>query len=250
MSNRSTGHKSTKVLQTSSNRGMLITILALVAIAVLVLGGVIFYAKSSGESNPITFGQTADPQVEITSTGVIAVGEQAAPTIQVWEDYMCPACGNFEAQYGEEIASAVEDGQLRAEFHTLNFLDRSSGSGEYSTRALAAIQCVAANESVSTLLDVKNAFFAQQPAEGGGDLSAKELADIAATAGADGDAVECIGNVQTNGGMDKASDTADNAQDSIREITSNVSTPTVAYNGEVVEIGNASWLQDILADAR
>ncbi|MGN0101885.1 MAG: DsbA family protein [Dietzia sp.] len=235
------------MLQTKSNNGMIITVVALIAVAVVVLGGVVFFAQRGGEANPITFGETADEQIEITDAGVVIVGAQAAPTIQVWEDYMCPACGSFEAQYGESISEAVEAGDLRVEFHTLNFLDGQSGSGEYSTRALAAVQCVAAKDSLPVFFDVKNAFFAQQPTEGGGDRSAQELAGIAEDAGANADTVECIGNVETNGGIDKASDSADNAQQSIREITDRVSTPTVAYQGEVVDLTNAAWLQDIIA---
>ena len=240
-------NKSTKVLQTKSNNGMIITVVALIAVAVVVLGGVVWMAQRGGEANPITFGETADERIEITDTGVVIVGQQDAPTIQVWEDYMCPACGSFEAQYGESISEAVEAGDLRVEFHTLNFLNGQSGSGEYSTRALAAVQCVAAKDSLPVFFDVKNAFFAQQPAEGGGDLSAQELAGIAAEAGANPDTVECIGNVETNGGMDKASDSADNAQQTIREITDRVSTPTVAFEGEVVDLANAAWLQEIVA---
>ena len=133
-------NKSTKVLQTKSNNGMIITVVALIAVAVVVLGGVVFFAQRGGEANPITFGETADEQIEITDAGVVIVGAQAAPTIQVWEDYMCPACGSFEAQYGESISEAVEAGDLRVEFHTLNFLDGQSGSGEYSTRALARLR--------------------------------------------------------------------------------------------------------------
>jgi len=241
--------KATKALQRSNNKGMLYTVLALVAIAVLVLGGVIFFAKKGGEANPITFGETADPKIEITPEGVIAVGETDAPLVQMWEDFMCPACGNFEGQNGERIASAVEEGKVRVEFHTMNFLDRSSGSGEYSTRALAAMQCVAAKDSLTTFFDVKNAFFAQQPTEGGGDRTATELADAAKAAGANDDSVECIGNVESNGGMDKAKDTADNSQQSIREVTDRASTPTVAYDGEVVDIANPAWLDEILAKA-
>lgn len=239
-------NKSTKVLQTKSNNGMLITVIALIAVAVVVLGGVIWMAQRGGEANPITFGETQDELIQISDTGVMAVGEPDAPTIQVWEDYMCPACGNFEAQYGDSIAQAIEAGRLRAEFHTLNFLNAQSGSGEYSTRALAAIQCVAAKDTLPVFLTVKGAFFTNQPAEGGGDLSARELATIAEDAGANADAVECIGNVETNGGMDKAADSADNAQKSIRAITSQVSTPTVAFEGEVVDLTNASWLVDII----
>ncbi|AWH91653.1 DsbA family protein [Dietzia lutea] len=240
-------NKSTKVLQTKSNNGMIITVVALIAVAVVVLGGVVWMAQRGGEANPITFGETADEQIEITDTGVVIVGQQDAPTIQVWEDYMCPACGSFEAQYGESISEAVEAGDLRVEFHTLNFLNGQSGSGEYSTRALAAVQCVAAKDSLPVFFDVKNAFFAEQPAEGGGDRSAQELAGTAEEAGANPDTVECIGNVETNGGMDKASDSADNAQQTIREITDRVSTPTVAFEGEVVDLANAAWLQEIVA---
>jgi protein-disulfide isomerase len=240
-------NKNTKVLQTKSNNGMLITVAALIAVAVLVLGGVVWLAQRGGEANPIAFGETADDQIEISDTGVIKVGEESAPTIQMWEDFMCPACASFEGQNGERIASAVEAGDLRVEFHTLNFLNGQSASGEYSTRALAAIQCVAAKDSLPVFFDVKNVFFAQQPAEGGGDRTPGELADIAEAAGANADSVECIGNVETNGGMEKASDTADNAQDSIREVTDRVSTPTVAYEGEVVEISDPAWLDGIIS---
>ena len=240
-------NKNTKVLQTKKNNGMLITVGALIAVAVIVLGGVVWFSQKGGEANPISFGETADPLIDISETGVVTVGEESAPTVQIWEDYMCPACGSFEGQNGERLASAVEAGDLRVEFHTLNFLDGQSGSGEYSTRALAAIQCVAAKDTLPTFFDVKNAFFAQQPTEGGGDRSPRELASTAEKAGASSDAVECIGNVETNGGMDKADESAGNAQDSIREITDRVSTPSVAFEGELVEIQDPAWLDRILA---
>lgn len=247
MNAKPAGNKSTKVLQTKSNNGMLITVGALIAVAVLVLGGIVWVAQRGGEANPITFGETTDELIDISDKGVVTVGEEGAPTLQIWEDYLCPACGSFEGQNGERIASAVEAGDLRVEFHTLNFLDGQSGSGEYSTRALAGIQCVAAKDTLPVFFDVKNAFFAEQPAEGGGDRTAKELAATAKAAGANADSVECIGNVESNGGMDKASESADNAQQSIRDVTDRVSTPTVAYEGEVVEISNPAWLDDILA---
>lgn len=240
-------NKSAKVLQTKSNNGMLITVIALVAVAVVVLGGVIFFAQRGGEANPITFGETQDELIEITDTGVIAVGRADAPTVQIWEDFNCPACGTFEGQNGEQIASAVEAGDIRAEFHNLDFQNAGSTSGEYSTRAIAAIQCVAAKDSLPVFFDVKNAFYANQPAGGAGDLSANELADLAESAGANADTVECIGNVETNGGMDKAADTAENSQRSIRDATGQVSTPTVVFEGETVDFGNPAWLQDIIA---
>ena len=240
-------NKNTKVLQTNKNNGMLITVIALIAVAVVVLGGVIWMAQRGGEANPITFGETQDELIEITDTGVMVVGQADAPTIQIWEDFNCPACGTFEVQNGVPIAEAVQAGDLRVEYHNLDFQNPGSTSGEYSTRAIAAIQCVAAKDSLSAYFDVKNSFYANQPAGGAGDLSARELANLAESAGANADTVECIGNVETNGGMDKAADTAQNAQRSIREATGQVSTPTVVFEGEQVEISNPAWLSEIIA---
>lgn len=240
-------NKNTKVLQTKKNNGMLITVIALIAVAVLVLGGVIWMAQRGSEANPITFGETQDELIEITDAGVIVVGEADAPTVQIWEDFNCPGCGSFEGQNGEQIATAVEAGDLRVEYHNLDFQNQGSTSGEYSTRAIAAIQCVAAKDSLPVFFDVKNSFYANQPAGGAGDLSADELASLAEEAGANADTVECIGNVETNGGMDKAADSAENAQRSIREATGQVSTPTVVFEGETVDTGNPAWLNDIIA---
>lgn len=240
-------NKNTKVLQTKSNNGMIITVVALIAVAVVVLGGVVWMAQRGGEANPITFGETADDRIDITETGVIAVGEPGAPVLQVWEDFNCPACASFEGQYGGPLATAVEDGDLRIEYHNLDFQNRASTSGEYSTRAIAAVQCVAAKDSLPVFFDVKNAYYANQPAGQGGDLTANELADIAESAGANPDSVECIGNVESNGGMEKAEDSAQNADRAIRDVAGGVSTPTVAFEGEVVDLNNAAWLDEVLA---
>ena len=241
------GKKNTKVLKSNSNNGMLITVVALIAVAVVVLGGVVWMAQRGGEANPITFGDTADELIEITDTGVIALGEPDAPTVQIWEDFNCPGCASFEGQYGPLLSEAVDAGDLRVEYHMVDFQNRASASGEYSTRAIAAIQCVAAKDSLPVFTEVKNTFYANQPAGQGGDLSASDLAGIAESAGANSDTVECIGNVESNGGMEKASDTASNAQSSIRDVTSQVATPTVAYEGEVMELDDPSWLQEIIA---
>ena len=52
MNAKPAGNKSTKVLQTKSNNGMLITVAALIAVAVVVLGGIVWMAQRGGEANP------------------------------------------------------------------------------------------------------------------------------------------------------------------------------------------------------
>jgi len=240
--------KATKALDSSSNKGMLYTVLALVAVAVVVLGGVIWLNRDGGQATPVTFGETSDANIELTDTGVIAVGDPSAPTVQIWEDFMCPACAQFEGQFGGQIASAVQEGEVRTEFHILNFQNRASGSGEYSTRAIAAMQCVAAGESVETFFSVKNSYFAQQPT-GGGDLSPDELADAAEAAGASEDTAACIREVENGDAMDKAEDTAKNAQRTAQDVIGRVSTPSVAHDGTEVDWNNPTWLDEIISAA-
>lgn len=236
----------TKALSSSSNKGMIITVLALLVVAALVLAGVVWYAKKDSGTGSVTLGQAADPDIELTDKGVVAIGDPAAPTIEVYEDFMCPGCGSFESTWGPKIAEAVNGGKLRTEYHMLNFLDRQSASGEYSTRALAAVQCVAQKEKVTTLLAVKSAFFANQPAEGGGDRTADELATSAEQAGAGKDSVDCIRNVETNGGMDTARETADNSIASMRQVAEKLSTPTVVHDGKEVDFSKPKWLDEII----
>lgn len=247
MNAKPAGSKNTKVLQTKKNNGMLITVVALIAVAVLVLGGVVWFAQKGGQANPVTFGETQDPNIEITETGAIIAGEDGPPVLQIWEDFNCPGCASFEGQYGEQLSEAIQAGDLKAEFHTLDFQNRGSASGEYSTRALAAIQCVAAKDSLSAFFDVKMAYYASQPAGQGTEHMPRDLARIAEEAGANADSVECIGNVETNGGMEKAEDSADHADRAIRDVAGAVSTPTVAFEGEVVDMQNAAWLEEILS---
>ena len=234
-----------KALQ-QSNRGMYYTIAALIGVAVLVLGAVVFFSQRNTEASAIEFGSTVDPAVEVNDAGAIILGEDAAPTVQIWEDYMCPACGQFEATQGEAIADAVQNGELQVEYHLLNFMDGNSASGEYSTRSIAATQCVAANEDLDTFFSIKSALFANQPGEGRPDVSADEMAEIAASAGGT-DSVDCIANVERTDGMDKAEQTADNSMTSIREVRDGVSTPTVAYEGEELDFQDPNWLAEVTA---
>ena len=242
--------KSTKVLESSSNKGMFITVGVLVVVAILVLGGIVWMAKKKDDKeSPLAGGSTADQSIVLADDGSLTVGQKGAPTLDVWEDFMCPACGQFEKVNGDEISKQVQGGKLQVTYHMLNFLDRNSKSKKYSTRALAAMQCVARNENLKTFYDVKKSFFDQQPEEGGGDRTADELADTAKDAGAGTASVDCIKGVEDGDGMDRAKTTADQSQEALKKVTDQMSTPTVAHEGQVVQ-PQGDWLQKILDSSK
>src|SRR5690606_12273069 len=82
---------------------------------------------------------------------------------------------------------------LAIRYRFVNFLDGKSGSGDYSTRAIAALQCVAAEGSGPVYAKFHDALFTtRQPKENSSDLSNDDLAALARESGAAPAAVDCI----------------------------------------------------------
>jgi protein-disulfide isomerase len=117
------------------------------------------------------------------------VGADDAPvTVDVYEDFLCPVCRSFEDAAGETLAGLVDDGTVRVRYRPIAFLDRAS-TDEYSTRALNAAAVVFAAAGPDGFRTFHEALFAEQPAEGGPGLGDDRLVELAAEAGASGDAV-------------------------------------------------------------
>ena len=124
-------------------------------------------------------------------------GATPGKTIDVFEDALCPICAEFERQFGQQINQAVDQGDLAVNYHMLNFLNPRSFSGDYSTRAAAALLCVAEEGGTQPglYLNYHSALFStdNQPAEGGSaDLTNEQLAELATTTGAPTSAASCI----------------------------------------------------------
>ncbi|KJY32357.1 thioredoxin domain-containing protein [Streptomyces sp. NRRL S-495] len=95
---------------------------------------------------------------------VITYGKaDAAHTLQVFEDFRCPVCKNFEAANGDAVRKLVEDGSVKVEYHLAAFLDKNLG-GKGSRTALAAIGA-AANEGVDKFKAYHDVLYANQPDE-------------------------------------------------------------------------------------
>ncbi|NLU67573.1 thioredoxin domain-containing protein [Streptomyces sp. HNM0574] len=72
----------------------------------------------------------------------ITVGQKAAPaTLTVYEDFRCPACGQFENQFRSTIHDLEKQGKLRTEYHLVTIIDdnmRGSGSRKAANAAMCA----------------------------------------------------------------------------------------------------------------
>ncbi|MDL9938901.1 thioredoxin domain-containing protein [Gordonia sp. ABSL1-1] len=220
---------------TSSTMTYVLGGLAVAVIAALVITVVVLNNKRSSEG--------ADEAV-LAANATMTVGNATAPTIDVFEDPLCPICAEFEAQFGKELNAAVTGGKVRVRFHTLDFLNGASASGDYSSRAAGALTCVAGENNAALYLKFHSALFADQPKENGDtDHSNADLARIATQQGATPATAQCI----TSGA--KIGEAKAKAEESTTQLAKalggKAGTPSVLHNGEPVEL-NADWLQNII----
>jgi protein-disulfide isomerase len=123
--------------------------------------------------------------------GILIAGGRVR--VDVFIDFMCPYCRQFELASGPAVARLAADGEASVAYHPMNFLDEASTTS-YSTRAAAASGCAA---DQGRFLDYAHALFVNQPPEGGPGLSDEELVSLAQQAGlSEARLAGCVGEAQ------------------------------------------------------
>jgi protein-disulfide isomerase len=147
---------------------------SIAAVAVLVIAGLIGWAAVASQDS----GDFTPPPGAVEGGTGIKVGSGPVQ-IDIYEDFICPACGQFEQQTGATIDELVSAGKVTAVYHPVAFLDRAS-STDYSTRSSAASGAAAEG---GKFREYAKALFAQQPAEGSAGLSDDQLIEIGRSVG-------------------------------------------------------------------
>ena len=154
-----------------------------VAIAFAVYGA----ARGSDDGGGTASGKVVVPAN--LDNGSMPVGSKDAPvTIAIYLDYMCPACGQFEAAQGKDLDQMTADGEVRLELRPISFLDRTSQGTKYSTRAANAMATVV-DGAPEKVWAFHQALYAEQPQEGSTGLSDDMIAALARDAGVPSDVV-------------------------------------------------------------
>ncbi|MBX3195432.1 MAG: thioredoxin domain-containing protein [Microbacteriaceae bacterium] len=102
--------------------------------------------------------------------------------IQLYVDYLCAACGQFEESNGAQLRSWAMTGAATVEIHPIAMLTNKSQGTQYSQRAAAVAACVA-DLSPDHFLDFHQALLTRQPEEGSEGLTDQEMLDRAEAAG-------------------------------------------------------------------
>ncbi|MPV48455.1 thioredoxin domain-containing protein [Pseudactinotalea sp. HY160] len=217
-------------------RNILIIIIAAV-IALLVVAGIVIY-QASQKTLLSDFEGTAPAAADthggiaFSDQGVGVVG--SGPVVQVYVDFMCPICGDFEEVNGADLVELVEAGTATVVYHPVNFLDRYSQGTAYSTRAANAFVTVA-EDAPDQALDFMTAMFEQQPAENTTGLTDEEIAGIAVDAGVPQEVADTFGDLTYGDWVDAASQQA--TRDGV------TGTPSVVINGTPLDTKKYNWTQ-------
>lgn len=164
----------------------------------------------------------------------LVLGSDDAPhDVIIYEDFLCPHCGDLERALSGRLAGLADEGTVRVSYRPFNLL------GGWAEEAAAAFAVVLQNSEPEVALAFHDLLYANQPSAGSATPSRANLVALAIEAGADAAAVEAgilsgAGKEWVEGATDEADDAGVNQ------------TPIVLLDGEVFEEDLA---QDRRADA-
>jgi len=152
-------------------------------------------AGASGSSTPVGVVGGAGGGILVNP----AAAKPNAPTLDVYEDFQCPACGQLEKAMGAQMASMAKAGEVKLVVHVLSFLDGNL-KNDSSKRSANAASCAA---DAGKFLEYHRAVFEGQPAEEGAGYKDAQLTEFANTAGISGPALPKWQQCTTSGQHDK-----------------------------------------------
>ncbi|MCW2739419.1 thioredoxin domain-containing protein [Nocardioides sp.] len=198
-------------------------------VLVLIVGGY-FLISTLGSDKPST-----PPNGASGSYGVV-IGDADAPRqVVVYEDFLCPFCGQLEKTVRDRLDAAVEAGEVSVEYRPLPFLERISDYSPESANAFAVVLDAAGPDVAKAFHDL---LFDNQPSEKGPFPSKDDLVDLAVEAGAtEADVRPGIEDMAFEGWVDAAGEAASKAGVN--------STPTVLIDGEKA---TGQTIEDIAAE--
>ena len=222
----------------------------------LIIAGVIGYIVWSGqgaktehlaerEVTPVAMTLTYDNGKATLSSDKAT---KDTPTIEIFEDFSCPYCGELAKGTDADMKKAIEEGKLNVVIRTLNFLDGKDleSSSGHSTKAAAAMNAVAQAGDVQTYWNLRDVLMqSQKDVYNKWDI--EDFANAAKELGAEKDVVDAIkkADIKELGNTPAAA----NAKE-LEEETGELSSPRVIYQDKDLIGDNENimkWLDKALA---
>jgi protein-disulfide isomerase len=179
-------------LNAAGRRRDLLVRLGLTAIVVLFAVVLVGYIVISHNNKKAA---TAERSIRVTTSKLVTKDGSKDPkaVVSFYEDFLCPACGNFERGFGPTVSKLIDSGAIAADYYMVGLLSRPEND-DYSSRAANAAYCVA-DESVDAFRRFHTALYSKeiQPSETGTQFpNDTKLIEIAREAGVVGKVPDCV----------------------------------------------------------
>jgi protein-disulfide isomerase len=213
-----------------------ILVAAVVAAVLVVIVGVVILVQTLNHDQQAKVNAASAPPANLVDGAFVVGNSSAKVTIDLYEDFLCPACNSFEKANAAQLKAWADAGTAKLAYRPVAILDQQS-QDRYSTRSLNAAAAVIA-VAPKSFPKFHELLFANQPPEGGAGLTDDQLVQFAVQAGAPQAAVRDAVTKLTYQGW-----TAKTTEDFSKKGYN--STPTIVVNGTKIE----DWSPDKLKAA-
>ncbi|SDT69241.1 DsbA family protein [Actinoplanes derwentensis] len=162
--------------QKAVERRRTVTLWTSVAVVlVLFVAGMIGWSRLAGTDE----GTLVTPAAAVDDGTAFATGTGAV-VVDVYEDFMCPICEQFETATGATLKELATADKITLRLHPVAILDGYSNGTEYSTRSAGA---AAAAADAGKFTEFHDVLYANQPAENSAGLTDAKMIELAASVG-------------------------------------------------------------------
>ncbi|AOS61860.1 protein-disulfide isomerase [Actinoalloteichus hymeniacidonis] len=226
---------------------VLIGVVVIVVIAIAVIGGVLLTQDREEEQAADTIPVVEHGDHPVTrEAGAVLVGqEDAGVVIDLYEDFLCPGCAQFEEIYADQIDSALADGSIQVRYHMLPMLNDSDAAPGYSMRAANATLCAADEDQ---FVNYHASLFAAQPGSGSTVWNDDQLIALGEELGIDSPEFPvCVRNGENASQVTEELVTADATEHLQNEEGRFAGTPLISVDGERFDFRDSEWLNKAIA---
>jgi protein-disulfide isomerase len=160
-----------EVQQRAERKRNILMVAAVVLVMVAIVGGGFAISK-------LTSSSPKDSEAA-SAVGSVTIGPDSAPhKVIIYEDFLCPYCGELERTSGEKLAALADAGKVQVTYRPFNLLQT-----DYSQQSLEVFQALAHDSTPEITKKFHDLAYANQPSESGPFPSQDDLVALAVQAG-------------------------------------------------------------------
>lgn len=214
---------------------------AVVAVVVLLAAGGAFLVTQSDKTDVNASNSSLPKGASAGGKGINpypGVAKAGVPTVDIYEDFQCPVCNQFEKANGPQVMGMAKAGKIKLNYHVLSFLDNNL-KNDGSTLAANGAFCAA---DAGKFEEYHTANFAGQPAQEGQGYTQDQIKGFGAAAGITGAALSTFNSCVSSNKYAKYVEATQtqSAKDNVN------GTPTFVFNGKQLS-GTSSEYSTLLS---